>query len=309
MDEGFVDLRYGAERDASGASFWPSFTDIMMVVLMIFMIASTILMLRNWELVRELRETLAAEREAEALALSATQTSATLEERLAQAQHEISELRIQLLRADEESSAVNAKLARSRQRLLELETDRQGLAARLQQALSDVRLGEDRLQEARTENSRLVRAHASAQERLQESVAELRRLEQSRTDELALLRQQGAEADLQLAELRDSYDELSTKYNKLIKPARTAAGKYLVSVRYRREDGIYLVEFKESEDSDYEFVSREQLESRLSDLKAEHPGSLYVKVIIPKDSGLSYNEAWGFTQDILTRYDYYYQDN
>jgi hypothetical protein len=34
-----------------------------------------------------------------------------------------------------------------------------------------------------------------------------------------------------------------------------------------------------------------------------------VKVIIPEDSGLSYNEAWTFTQDILTSYDYYYQDD
>ena len=105
MDEGFVDLRYGGERDPSAESFWPSFTDIMMVVLMIFMIASTILMMRNWELVRELRSTLESEREAEALALTATRTSATLEERLVDAQHEISELRIQLLRASEEQQA------------------------------------------------------------------------------------------------------------------------------------------------------------------------------------------------------------
>ena len=42
-------------------SFWPSFTDIMMVVVMIFMIASTVLMLRNWELVQKLRATIEAE--------------------------------------------------------------------------------------------------------------------------------------------------------------------------------------------------------------------------------------------------------
>jgi hypothetical protein len=33
-----------------------------------------------------------------------------------------------------------------------------------------------------------------------------------------------------------------------------------------------------------------------------------VKVIIPGDSGLSYNEAWNFTRDILSKYDYYYQE-
>lgn len=290
MDEGFIDLRYGAERDPGNESFWPSFTDIMMVVLMIFMIASTILMLRNWELVRELRATLQAEREAEALALSATQTSETLEERLAQAQHEISQLRIQLLREGEQRNTLNADLASARQQQMKLESDRKRLSTQLQT------MG--------AKNTRLTDEATS----LQATVDELRELELSQTEELALLRQQSTDSDAALAVLRGDYDELSVKYNKLIKPARTAAGKYLVSVRYRKEDGNYLIEFKESENDSYEFVDRDQLESQLAELKDQYAGSLYVKVIIPKDSGLSYNEAWGFTQQILTRYDYYYQD-
>jgi len=290
MDEGFVDLRYGVERDPGGESFWPSFTDIMMVVLMIFMIASTILMLRNWELVRELRATLQAEREAEALALSATQTSETLEERLAQAQHEISQLRIQLLREGEQRNALNTDLASARQQQMRLESDRKRLSTQLQTISA--------------KNTRLTDETTS----LQATVDELRELELSQTEELALLRQQGTDSDAALAVLRGDYDELSVKYNKLIKPARTAAGKYLVSVRYRKEDGNYLIEFKESENDSYKFVDRDQLESQLAELKDQYAGSLYVKVIIPKESGLSYNEAWGFTQQILTRYDYYYQD-
>ena len=290
MDEGFIDLRYGAERDPGSESFWPSFTDIMMVVLMIFMIASTILMLRNWDLVRELRATLQAEREAEALALSATQTSETLEERLAQAQHEISQLRIQLLREGEQRNALDADLATSRQQLRQLESDRKRLSIKLQTLLAN--------------NARLTDEATS----LQATVDELRELELSQTEELALLRQQSADSESALAALRGDYDDLSVKYNKLIKPARTAAGKYLVSVRYRKQDGAYLIEFKETENDSYEFLDRDELESRLAELKDQYAGSLYVKVIIPKDSGLSYNEAWGFTQQILTRYDYYYQD-
>ncbi|MFV2032561.1 MAG: hypothetical protein ACC663_08695, partial [Gammaproteobacteria bacterium] len=41
-------------------SFWPSFTDIMMVVVMIFLLTSTILMVKNWELVEQLRESMMA---------------------------------------------------------------------------------------------------------------------------------------------------------------------------------------------------------------------------------------------------------
>lgn len=290
MDEGFVDLRFGMERDPGGESFWPSFTDIMMVVLMIFMIASTILMLRNWELVRELRATLAAEQQAEALALSATRTSATLEERLAQAQHEISELRMQLMRADEQKNALNSNLVRSRQQVLELGSEKDSLVARLAQA--------------RTENTRLADVRSS----LQTAVDDLRLREQSSAEEIARLRSQSAASVMELETLRGDYDELSVKYDKLVKPARTAAGKYLVSVRYRKDNGNYLISFKEDDDSDYVSLTRKQLESRLADLKNTHSGNLYVKVIIPKDSGLSYNEAWRFTQDILTQYDYYYQD-
>jgi hypothetical protein len=32
-----------------------------------------------------------------------------------------------------------------------------------------------------------------------------------------------------------------------------------------------------------------------------------VKVVIPEESGLSYNEAWKFTFTLLEQYDYYHQ--
>ncbi len=304
MDEGFIDLRYGGERDPSGESFWPSFTDVMMVVLMIFMIASTILMLRNWDLVRELRATLLAEREAEELALSMTRTSETLEERLAQAQHEISQLRIQLLREGEQRDELSSELAETRQQQQKLETDKKRLAGQLQQQEAARDRLATRLQSAEDEKTRLSEQQTS----LQSTIDDLRELEITQAEQLAQLRDLQAISDEELATLRGEYDELSVKYNKLIKPARTAAGKYLVSVRYRKEGGKYQIEFKESDNDDYESLGRDELEARLSELKDQYAGSLYVKVIIPKESGLSYNEAWGFTQQILTRYDYYYQD-
>jgi chromosome segregation ATPase len=297
MDEGFIDLRHAGDYSTGGDSFWPSFTDIMMVVVMIFMITSTILMLRNWELVRELRATIVSEREARAQAQSATRTSATLEERLAQAQSEISELRMQLMRSNEQNQSTNRELVQARQQLRTMESDRQGLEARLRQSATDLRLVQENLQQKQDELSRLNSDYATMQQ-----------LEQVRSDELATLRAQYSESELQLTNLQGTYDELSVKYNKLVKPARTAIGKYLVSVRYRKENGKYQLEFKEMEGDEYQTLSRKELDKKLSALKDEYSGALYVKVIIPKDSGLSYNEAWGFTQDILTSYDYYYQE-
>jgi len=297
MDEGFIDLRYAGEQTTGGDSFWPSFTDIMMVVVMIFMITSTILMLRNMELVRELRATIESEHEAKALAQSATRNSATLEERLAQAQSEISELRMQLMHSNEQNQSMNKELVQARQQLRTLDSDRQALDARLRQSARDLSLAQESLQQKQEEVSRLSSANASLQEQ-----------EQMRSDELAALRKQYDESVLELTGLQGSYEKLSVKYNKLIKPARTAVGKYLVSVRYSKEGGKYHLEFKQMEQDEYETLGRKELDKRLQALKDEYSGQLYVKVIIPKESGLSYNEAWSFTQDILTSYDYYYQD-
>jgi chromosome segregation ATPase len=304
VDEGFVDLRYQGDTGNGNDSFWPSFTDIMMVVVMIFMLASTLLMVRNWDLVRELRATIEAEREAEALARSMTETSATLEERLAQSQHEISELRMQLMRASEMNQSTQQRLGETEQKLLATETERDRIATSLQQSQREVRLAEDR-------SRQLSDAQATLEQRLQETLAEVQQLEQARdaqTGELAELRQKFSVSEQQFAMLQGNFDDLQVKYDKLVRPARSAKGKHVVSVRYWKEDKYYQIRIRDMDEESYQTVSRKQLHQQLSELKEKHAGKLYVKVIIPDDSGLSYNEAWGFTFDLLKKYDYYHQE-
>jgi chromosome segregation ATPase len=304
VDEGFVDLRYQGDAGNGNDSFWPSFTDIMMVVVMIFMLASTLLMVRNWDLVRELRATIEAEREAEALARSMTETSATLEERLAQSQHEISELRMQLMRASEMNQSTQQRLGETEQKLLATETERDRIATSLQQSQREVRLAEDR-------SRQLSDAQATLEQRLQETLAEVQQLEQARdaqTGELAELRQKFSVSEQQFAMLQGNFDDLQVKYDKLVRPARSAKGKHVVSVRYWKEDKYYQIRIRDMDEESYQTVSRKQLYQQLSELKEKHAGKLYVKVIIPDDSGLSYNEAWGFTFDLLKKYDYYHQE-
>ena len=303
MDDSFVDLRYSGEAGNGNDSFWPSFTDIMMVVVMIFMLASTFLVVRNWDLVRELRTTIEAEREAEALARSMTETSATLEERLAQAQHEISEMRMRLMQANELNQSTRTQLDEIGQRLLETETERERLRTGLQQSQREVRLSEDRFRQ-------LSDAHATLEQRLQETLAEVGQLEQARdaqSEEMAELRQRYTVSEQQFAMLQGDYDDLEVKYNKLVKPARSARGKHVVSVRYWKEGKYYQIRIRDMEAESYETVSRKELHERLSELKKKYAGKLYVKVIIPDDSGLSYNEAWSFTYKLLQEYDYYHQ--
>ncbi len=312
MDEAFVDLRQNTYAGSGADSFWPSFTDIMMVVVMIFMIASTVLMLRNWDLVQELRATIEAERQAEELARFATQTSATLEEQLAQAQHMISELRMQLMQANELNQDKTRQLADRERRLLALEADKQRLAASLQQTRREARLGEDRLAQVKAQQTQLAEAHTTQRERLQEVLGELARIEQTSQEqatELAAFRQQRSLAEQQLLSLQGEYDEIKIKYDKLVRPARSAQGKFVVAVRYSKKDGDYQISLKDMDEGSYRSVSQQEMHQRLAALKDEYSGSLYVKIIIPEGSGLSYSEASNFTFDLLGKYDYYHQDS
>ena len=62
-------------------------------------------------------------------------------------------------------------------------------------------------------------------------------------------------------------------------------------------------------DAGYQSMGLSQLNTTLGDLKLNHGKDLYVKIIIPSNSGLSYNQAWAFTRDTLAKYDYYYQED
>jgi len=324
MDDAFIDLRRSADAGTGGDTFWPSFTDIMMVIVMIFMIASTVLVLRNWDLVQELRATIEAEHLAEELARSMTETSATLEEQLAQAQHINSRMRMQLMRADENRESMQEQLADQGKQLLALTEKQQQLTASLQQSRRSGQRNADRLAKVsnelakvsselakvRAEYEQLTTTHANLQERQLQALDELASSEQTRTEqalELAKLRQGYSLSTRQIDTLQGEYDELRVKYDKLIRPARSAKGKHVVTVRYRKENGHYLSRIRDTGEADYSVVSRKELHRRLAKLKDDHSGNLYVKLIIPDDSGLSYTEAWTFTRDILDKYDYYDQ--
>ena len=324
MDDAFIDLRRNADAGAGGDTFWPSFTDIMMVIVMIFMIASTALVLRNWDLVQELRATIEAEHLAEELARSMTETSATLEEQLAQAQHINSRMRMQLMRADETRQTMQEQLAEQSKQLLALTEKQQQLAASLQQSRRSGQRNADRLAKVsnelanasselakvRADYEQLTTTHANLKERQLQSLDELAVSEQTRSEqalELAELRQGYSLSTREMGALQGEYDELRVKYDKLIRPARSAKGKHVVTVRYSKENGQYLLRIRNSGETDYSAVSRKQLHRRLAKLKDDHSGNLYVKLIIPDDSGLSYTEAWTFTMDILDKYDYYHQ--
>jgi chromosome segregation ATPase len=308
MNDQFAFLRPELGAGQVDDSFWPSFTDIMMVVVMIFLIATSLLIIRNWELLADLRASIEAEQMAAQMAQSATEENITLEERLAQAEHEISMLRLAMLQARELQAETEADLSATRRDLANMRIERDQLTSRLQSTERQLENVQAQYTKTTGELDQLRADYAQQGQRLESALTEvdsLTRIREEQMAEISALRQESALTAEELRTLQSSYDTLESKYEKLIKPARTAKGKFVVEVRYSKQDGDK-VGYREPGQSNIEYLSLDEVEKRLTRHKARDPKSLYVKIIIPKDSGLSYSEAWAFMKNLLEKYDYYY---
>ena len=293
MNDDFIDLRSG---NLSSESFWPSFTDIMTVVVMIFLITSVILMVRNWELIDQLRTSLLAEQKASEMIRSTTEVNATREEQLAQAQHEMSVLRMQLMQTSEDNEMLSMTLADKEQQIIVIMSDNQQLQSNLANTEQRVVDLDSQLQQVIIDLDKLRSSY-------DEQSTELKTTQ----DKLIILSEEKEAQSRQLVSLESDYSSLKVKYDKLVKPARTARGKYVVEVNYQKIKGKGRIRFKDAGDQSYSTLSSDEMHRKLAELKKAHPKKLYIKIIIPEDSGLSYSEAWEFMKSILHRYDYYYE--
>ena len=435
-------------------SFWPSFTDIMMVVTMIFLMATSLLVVRNWQLVSELRESIVAEQLAAQIIESTSQENVTLEERLANAEQSNSILRLRLLKKNEELLDANNTIQQQAASIRALESSNTELAKSMDltnAALAVANLEIDRVatqyrdlenqlatlsaqfnqQTIENEKTRALLTNAKAEiesltqtsqaqqqeissltrekqrlsqeiasliqdrqrqdekianlaqdrqrqdeeianltrekQRLRQEIANLTQDKQRLTQEIAnltqdkqrltqesqaysrellifkdesraLLSSAKAEIDLlsrssqtqqlsitsleqdklllkreveaynrQLLALKGQYEVVKSKYEELVKPARSAKGKYIAQVFYIKGETGKIIRYKQPGDSGFTDLPLAEIEKRLSRLKAQKGKDLYVQIIIPQDSGLTYNEAWDFMRKMLVKYDYYYQ--
>ncbi len=293
MNDDFIDLRSG---NLSSESFWPSFTDIMTVVVMIFLMTSVVLMVRNWELIDQLRTSLLAEQKASEMIRSTSEVNATLEEQLAQAQHEISVLRMQLMQTSEDNEMLSRTLADKEQQIIVIMSDNQKLEAALSNTEEQVANLDNQLQQVIIDLDKL-------RSNYEEQTTELKTTQ----DKLVILSEEKESQSRQLVSIETDYSNLKVKYDKLVKPERTAKGKYVVEVNYEKIKGKGRIRYKDAGDKSYTTLNSDDLHSKLAALKKQHTKNLYIKIIIPENSGLSYSEAWEFMKGILYKYDYYYQ--
>jgi hypothetical protein len=329
VNSSFSPIGQNQTSHAGEGSFWPSFTDIMMVITMIFLMATSLLVVRNWQLVAELHESVVAEQLASQLIESTSLENSTLEERLANAEQSNSILRLRLLKKDEELQISSNSLRQHKFYIDAIETENERLKTSLETSLTTLALANIEIHTVKTLQQSLGIQVSTLKQQLSSSAAEQKKIalqlaksqselvesKQSQqliadlTQQKKLLTQEVDTYNQQLLSLKGDYETVKTKYEELIKPARSANGKYIAEVYYIKSVGGEVIRYKQPGDADFIDLSLADVEKRLSILKQEKGDDLYVKIIIPTDSGLTYNEAWEFMRSLLSKYDYYYQEN
>ncbi len=284
----FSDLRLNQQSE--GENFWPSFTDIMMVIVMIFLLAMVILITRNMELVHQLQSSLHAEQEATQQVQSTSQQNSQLNQRVQAAEKEANMLRLKLMDLSDEHQHSIAQLTQ----LQDHYTSLQHQQHQLQQEKITLTTQQQQL------NQQLLDAN--------QSYLALQHQWQSQQQDIVTF-QQSHDSDLEtIQKLKATYAGLEKKYQHLIRPARSSKGRFVVQVRYQKVHDTLNISIKSPQDKVFIPVSGSAMHKRLSAMKQAYPHKLYVKIIFPEHSGLSYNEAWKITESLLRMYDYYYQD-
>ena len=330
--DGFIDLRLNRQEGQVNESFWPSFTDIMTTVVMIFLIALVVLLVRNMELVNQLRSTMEAERIAAELARATGEEKESLAMALHRAHEEMQQQRLEIMRLRQKGLERETLISDQLSTIGDLSSQRDDLSQQLaqltlshQQLKADVKNKDARLRtltqslknreialnSARDDIDNLQANIDSLQESLRNSQTQASRLQEqltTRTQALEAARKAAQQVDRKYLVLAGDYDNLKPKYDKLVRPARSPEGRHQVEVRYWKKQGKYHIAWRESGQGEFQSISRKRLDLVLTRLVREHPNGLYVKVIFPDNSGLSFNEAWEFTNHLHSNYDYYFRE-
>jgi chromosome segregation ATPase len=304
----------------------------MMVITLIFLMATSILVVRNWQLVAELQESVAAERMAAQLIESTSLENATLEERLANAEQSNSILRLRLMKKDEELESARDTIREQGSNLAEAQSQNRDLQQSLQRTRAELDAANLEINAATAQASELARQVEqlnrqlaeqrqsgeetraqldSARSQIAELSASSSRQQQTiseLSEEKARLSREISDYNQQLLTLKGDYETVKSKYEELIKPARTARGKHIAQVYYVKGESGNVIRYRGPDDQGFSRLSLAEVEKRLAKLKEKYGKELYVKIIIPENSGLTYNEAWEFMRNLLVKYDYYYQE-
>lgn len=208
------------------------------------------------------------------------------------------------------SDSETAKLELNRQ-VLSLSEQLRLISDKLDSQTSKNELLDSQLEDQRTILAGLSSSREELEQKLlemTENLSRLQRLYDVRGSAVTDLRAELVDGELKFRSLQEEYDSLGEQYRRLIRPARSPAGKYVVDVYFARQAGKPVYRIREPGQDEPVSVSLSELETQLTALKEEYQQGLYTKVRIDDKSGIGFNEAWVFTQKMLSRYDYYSND-
>lgn len=284
------------QAPAGEESFWPSFTDVMMVIVIVFLLSSTAVVLHNWDLVNQVRAMIMLEQQARAEAEDLTAQQKLLHAELEHLHQRMAHANAELTRKSQLLTAKDAALQDARSSLFDLKS-----------SMLVMQTERDRLEEA---VASAKAADARREQQLLAAQQQLVRMEEEKEGFAKMFATVDAQHRQTLEELellRGQHAKIEEQYRALIKPARSALGKVLVAVRHTRRDGQLATELRLPDADEFQTVDTATLHRLLGELKEQHADRLFLRIIIPAGADLSYDEGWRFSLELLRRYDYYYQ--
>jgi len=333
MDQSFPSLV--DDEALTEDSFWPSFTDILTVIVMIFLMAMLVLLLRNMELIARLQETISQKEQVFRQSEQIKQQNMSLATQLQQAEDHLRGLRerqqqltarLDLEVAQQEKLSAHNQTQQMQLQQLQQQNSQQASQLQMQSStIAEQQAVQQRLEGRYELNSQaLVNATAKAAanqvmleramqhgQELEHNIAVLQ-AEQARqqalmTKELQKWRVQGEQNGRDLVQIQDEYSALNARYTRLLRPARSPRNKHIIEVLYDDRSGERVYGLRDSSRQPWREMALGKLEQNLAAMKEQYGEQLYVRIIIPDSSPISFNEAWDFTHRMLKRYDYYYQ--
>ncbi|MDQ6979598.1 MAG: hypothetical protein Q9M09_05375 [Mariprofundaceae bacterium] len=334
MDQSFPSLV--GDESLTEDSFWPSFTDILMVIVMVFLMAMLVLLLRNMELIARLQETISQKEAVFRQSEQIKQHNTSLSQQLQQAEghlHSLRERQQQLTArldievAQQEKLMVHIQAQQAGLQQLHQKNDQQAKQLQTQSAtITEQQAFQERLKgrydlmsqalisataKAAANQVQWDRAVQHAQE-LEHNVTVLQakqaRQQTLMSKELNQWRVQAESNSRDLVQVQDEYSVLNTRYIRLLRPSRSPRHKHVVEILYRDRSGERVYGLRDSSQQPWREMALKKLEENLVTMKQQYGKQLYVRIIIPDNSPISFNEAWDFTHRMLKRYDYYYQN-
>ena len=303
---GYPDLRLNRSSSSNDTSLWPSFTDIMTVILMVFMLTMVVVIIKNADLIDQIRLSRQLQADAEHRLASNTQVLADLRVRNTDLEEAIRSSRMEIILLTDEAQRLEASRDIKTAAIARLEGEKRELEENIRLIRMQLSEKEEELEGAQAMIGGIRDEAERANRELSLQIADL--LSQLEKNEATLLTLSDEKSDMEmaLARQRQDFSSLEDKYLKLVRPARSSMGKQVASVQFRRDNGQFQYLMKGINADQWEEISRVEMFRRLGALKKRLGEELYIKIVIPDDSGLSYNEAWGFTKTVLSEFDYYY---